>query len=261
MKKLLYVLFLLVPLFTLWFCTSSSGVRGKEPVNSTPAKTQQASVTSVAVLELFTSQGCSSCPSADMLLEDFSHKESIIILSFHVDYWKKLGWKDPYSSPENTQRQYKYTSALKSSVYTPQLVVNGESEMVGSDVKRIEKTLKEALARDAKSEILIEHVNAQDRKVMISYTVRGNLANYLLNIALVEKNTVTSIRSGENTGVTLNGTNVVRNFKNMYKIDEGINSAEIDIPSGIDSKNLRVVLYLQEKNNNKILTAAKSDIT
>lgn len=175
MKKLRYLLFLSIPLFTLWFCTSSSSVKEKEPGNSMQIETLKPGVKHVAVLELFTSQGCSSCPSADRLLDMYSNKENVIALSFHVDYWNRLGWKDPYSSSEYTQRQYKYASSLNSSVYTPQLVINGENEMVGSDAKRIDNTLKKAWSQDTKSDISIENVSLDNGKATINYTVSGNI--------------------------------------------------------------------------------------
>ncbi len=259
MKKFKYLLFLSIPLFTLWFCTSSSSVKEKGSDSSTPKKTFKAGPKHVAVLELFTSQGCSSCPSADRLLDIYSNKENVIALSFHVDYWNRLGWKDPYSSAEYTQRQYKYASALNSSVYTPQLVINGENEMVGSDAKGIDNTLKKVWSQDANTDISIENVSVDNGKATINYTVSGNPNNSLLNIALVEKKTTTAIKSGENGGVTLNGTNVVRNFKIINKPGEGKNSYVIDVPSGIDQKNMSIVLYLQESNN-KITAADQAQI-
>lgn len=260
MKKLRYFLFFSIPLFTLWFCTSSSSVKEKQPGKSMLTETLKAGVKHVAVLELFTSQGCSSCPSADRLLDEYNNKENVIALSFHVDYWNRLGWKDPYSSSEYTQRQYTYASALNSSVYTPQLVINGENEMVGSDAKRIDNTLKKIWSQDTNSDISIENVNLSNGKAAINYTISGNTNNYLLNIALVEKKTVTAIKSGENGGVTLNGTNVVRNFKSISKPAVGSGSYVIDIPKDIDLKNMSVVLYLQESNN-KITAADQAQVS
>ena len=260
MKKFRYLPFLSIPLFTLWFCTSSSSVKEKESVNNKQTEIIKPGVKHVAVLELFTSQGCSSCPSADRLLDIYSNKENVIALSFHVDYWNRLGWKDPYSSSEYTQRQYKYASSLNSSVYTPQLVINGENEMVGSDAKRIDNTLKKVWPQDSNSDISIENATMENGKATISYTVSGNADNFLLNIALVEKKTVTAIRSGENGGVTLNGTNVVRNFKTVSKPGDGKNTYVIDVPQGIDLKNMSVVLYLQESNN-KITAAGQALVT
>ncbi len=262
MKKFRYLLFLSIPLFTLWFCTSSSSVKENEPVNNRQKETEtlKTGVKHVAVLELFTSQGCSSCPSADRLLDMYSNKENVIVLSFHVDYWNRLGWKDPYSSSEYTQRQYKYASSLNSSVYTPQLVINGENEMVGSDAKRIDNTLKKAWLQDTNSDISIEKVRLDNGKATIDYAVVGNTGNFLLNIALVEKKTVTDIRSGENGGVTLSGTNVVRNFKTVSKSGDGKSTYVIDVPQGIDLKNMSVVMYLQESNN-KITAADQAQVT
>src|SRR5277367_2482465 len=97
------------------------------------------------VLELFTSQGCSSCPPADALLKRLSAENSQLLpLSFHVDYWNYLGWKDPYSSQANTDRQRGYASTLDGQVYTPELVVNGATGVVGSDEGRVRNAIKVA---------------------------------------------------------------------------------------------------------------------
>ncbi|MDQ6761008.1 MAG: DUF1223 domain-containing protein [Bacteroidota bacterium] len=253
MKKLRYFLLLPVPLFTLWFCTSSSSVKSKEDNNS-PTKTYSPASKNVAVLELFTSQGCSSCPSADRLLEKYSTKDNVIALSFHVDYWNRLGWKDPYSSKEFTERQYNYASALNAGVYTPQLVINGQSEMVGSDARKIDNTLKKVWSQDQASEISIQSAKLENGKAIINYSLMGNAANNILNIALVEKKTMTEIKAGENGGATLSGTNVVRNFQTLSDVKDGKNSYSIEVPAGLSKDNISIVLYLQK--GNKEITAA-----
>src|SRR5271168_3575426 len=97
------------------------------------------------VLELFTSQGCSSCPPADALLKKLSAENNQLLpLSFHVDYWNYLGWKDPYSSQANTDRQRGYASSLDGQVYTPELVVNGATGVVGSDEGRVRNAITAA---------------------------------------------------------------------------------------------------------------------
>ncbi|MEO8568296.1 MAG: DUF1223 domain-containing protein [Ginsengibacter sp.] len=260
MKKFRYVFFLSIPLFTLWFCTSSSSVKEKATGNGVQGETKTSAGNNVAVLELFTSQGCSSCPAADRLLDEYSKKENVIALSFHVDYWNKLGWKDPYSSSVYTQRQYKYASSLHSQVYTPQLVINGEVEMVGSDAKKIDNTLKKVWSQDTNSNLSIENVRLENGKANINYTVKGIERNLLLNIALIEKKTETAIKSGENGGVTLHGTNVVRNFKTISKPVEGKSIYAIDVPEGIDLKNISIILYLQESNN-RIIAGQQAQIT
>ena len=94
------------------------------------------------VVELFTSEGCSSCPPADKLLAELANRPDILALSFHVDYWDRLGWKDPYSSHQATERQNRYATLLDlASVYTPQIVVDGKWQAVGSDRADIEQAL------------------------------------------------------------------------------------------------------------------------
>src|SRR6267154_676632 len=97
------------------------------------------------VVELFTSQGCSSCPPADALLAGLASRPEVLALSFHVDYWDRLGWKDPFSSPEATRRQHRYAELLGlATVYTPQIVVDGKWQAVGSDRTEVERALSSA---------------------------------------------------------------------------------------------------------------------
>ncbi|MEO6636740.1 MAG: DUF1223 domain-containing protein [Ginsengibacter sp.] len=259
MKKLSYILLLSIPIFTLWFCSSSTSGKNKDINNSQTKTSLQGGSKRIAVLELFTSQGCSSCPSADRLLEKYSVKDNVIVISFHVDYWDRLGWKDPYSAKQFTNRQYNYASALKANVYTPQLVINGQNEMVGSDARKIDNTLTKIWGQDLASEVSIESVKLENGKAIISYTLAGNTGNTSLNIALIEKKTKTKIKAGENGGATLSGTNVVRNFETLNFVKEGKNSYTIEVPAGIDKINLSTVLYLQ-KANNEITAACQAAI-
>src|SRR6201989_1052779 len=97
------------------------------------------------VVELFTSEGCSSCPPADALLAELSARPDVLALSFHVDYWDRLGWKDPFSSPDATRRQHGYADLLGlATVYTPQMVVDGRWQAVGSDRNELEQALGSA---------------------------------------------------------------------------------------------------------------------
>lgn len=262
MKKLRYAILLSLPLFTLAFCTSYSSVKDKEQPNKKNTNTVSFHNNSVsknfAVLELFTSQGCSSCPPADRLLATYISKENIIPLSFHVDYWDKLGWKDPYSSKEFTKRQYEYASALHSSVYTPQLVVNGQTEMIGSDANKLSSTIKNILAQNTGATISFKTLKAENNKASLSFNAEGTTSNCKLNIALVEKNTTTKINAGENGGATLIDNNVVRNFTTIGNINEGENTVAIDIPNSLNLNNAIVVIYLQQKDTGKIVAAAQA---
>lgn len=261
MKKILRAWGFSLPLFTLSFCTPSSpGVKDKGHNGEIPSKNIQMITKNVAVLELFTSQGCSSCPPADRLVGTYTSQENVIVLSFHVDYWDRLGWKDPFSSKEYTKRQYDYASALNANVYTPQLVINGQTEMVGSDAGKISSTLHKIFSEQPGAVIATQKVNPENGKLDISFYATGNTGNSVVNIALVEKKTTTAIKAGENGGVTLTNYNVVRNFKTINGVNAGNNVSEIDIPEGADLKNMSVVLFLQQKETNKISAATQVSI-
>ncbi len=259
MKQSVYAVMLSLPLFTLLFCTGASSHKVKEKSQSVQGVLGKSGPKDVAVLELFTSQGCSSCPPADRLLGTYSSKENVIVLSFHVDYWDRLGWKDPFSSKDFTNRQYHYASAMHSGVYTPQLVINGQSEMVGSDANKIAAAVKKVLAQEPDAELTIKAVKPENGQAHISYVASGNMENFSLNVALIQKKATTEIKAGENGGVTLTNYNVVRNFKTIAKISQGDNVSEIDLPASPDLKNFSVALFLQEKKSNKISAACLSE--
>lgn len=126
----------------------------------------------VVVMELFTSQGCSSCPPADALLGKYAGSSSrpIIPLSFHVDYWNRLGWSDPFSQPAFSQRQEWYRSRIPgSSLYTPQLVIDGKYELVGSNRTAIENLVQKELAESKQGSIRLKQVLRENDKIQFQY--------------------------------------------------------------------------------------------
>lgn len=154
-----------------------------------------------ALLELFTSQGCSSCPPADKLMAAYAkNKErNIIALAFHVDYWNRLGWKDPFSTTFSSRRQRDYALFIdKSSVYTPQVIINGEKEMIGSDQQKIDVQINKALLQKPSIKILIENIESANNKFIINYSTDKNVKNTTLHAALVQKEALTNIIKGEN---------------------------------------------------------------
>lgn len=217
----------------------------------------------VAVVELFTSQGCSSCPSADRLLAQTiknSNGKKIFALSFHVDYWNRLGWADPFSNAAFSKRQNDYVTALNiNGAYTPQIVVNGSKEFVGSDKASLRTALKEALSTKTLTDFSkLSVVSTPDKKVKVSYALQGNFANSKINVALVSLTETTKIKRGENGGVTLINDNVVRQF-----ITENANSnGEIVFSTTplTTKENMAVVIYVQQKNGSKITGAAMASI-
>ncbi|HMD01039.1 MAG TPA: DUF1223 domain-containing protein [Ferruginibacter sp.] len=211
------------------------------------------------VMELFTSQGCSSCPPADEILGKYAQKnDSLIIpLSFHVDYWNRLGWVDPFSKAAFTERQNYYASKLNvESIYTPQLVLNGKKELIGSDETGIEDAVNSFLKQDASAELSITTQRIGEGKVNINYVLQGAKAGTVLNLALVQANLTTNIRAGENSGVKLTNYNVVRDFKSI-DFNTSTGNASFNFPSDARVDGLWVVAYLQDKASGKILAASK----
>ena len=213
----------------------------------------------VAVLELFTSEGCSSCPSADKLasrLQD-SYKDKLIVLEFHVDYWDRLGWKDPFSKAAYTQRQRQYAEKFNlESIYTPQAVINGISEAVGSDEYKLTGFIDRAISSSDDEMLLVtagENADGKNIKLTWKYTGRNDA---VINFALVQKQATTDVRAGENEGRRLAHNNIVTDF-----VTKDGNSGEVQlaVPNGISKKELRVIAYAQQKPTGSIKTAVMLD--
>lgn len=246
-----------VPAFLLWFCTSSTTAKANNTKKDATSSAIKDDHKNIAVLELFTSQGCSSCPPADKLIGSYSSQEHVIPLSFHVDYWDRLGWKDPFSSKDYSDRQRIYASALKSDVYTPQLVINGTVEMIGSDANKLTVALKSIFAETPDASLSIRKVEEHYGKINISFDVSGQINNALLNIAVLENKTTTPVKAGENGGAILTDYNIVRDFKTIDQFNEGENNLSIDLPVSLDQKNRTLVVFIQQSHSHKIIAADK----
>jgi hypothetical protein len=160
-----------------------------------------------AVVELFTSQGCSSCVAADKYLTELAYRDGIIALALHVDYWDYLGWRDTFAEPENTERQQHYAEMRgRRRIYTPQIVVNGRTELVGSDRAAVEAALQKA------SLPLPVTMRRGDGTVEIEIGADARPHAWPMTIWLVlftSKNKV-QIERGENAGETINYHHIVR---------------------------------------------------
>lgn len=213
-------------------------------------------VEGIAVLELFTSQGCSSCPPADALLAGYAKAGDphIIPLSFHVDYWNRLGWTDPFSNHLFSERQEWYSSLFPGgSVYTPQLVVNGNAETVGNNRASVGKLVQNALKTAVSGHIAVDNVMIENGNLYFHYTLSGSLHSEMLHIALIEKAATTQIRAGENKGVTISNHNIVRVFKTVNPAGDGQES--IALPPGFQKSEYALVLYTQDRRKGAITTA------
>ena len=182
----------------------------------------------VAVIELFTSQGCSSCPSADRLLSrlasDARFQGKVIPLSFHVDYWNYIGWTDPFSSAEFSQRQRAYAQrAFRSGrVYTPQVVVNGRDECVGSREGLVRAKVAAALAQEPAARVTLQPGPATAEGLPVKVSARltrspgpGDLE---LWVALYQDRLETKVGSGENAARNLRNDRVVRRFVRAFTL-------------------------------------------
>lgn len=172
-----------------------------------------------AVVELFTSQGCSSCPPADRLVTEISRRDDIVTLSFPVDYWDYLGWQDTLASPANSARQRDYAAVRGDrDVYTPQIVVNGQRHLVGSDRRALEAALAGASPLPVEVDILTQ-AGVMRIRVSGDMPVSGGMATVL--VAFVAAPVSVDIGRGENRGREIVYTNVVRSLRAVGMWDGG----------------------------------------
>jgi len=218
---------------------------------------------SFAILELFTSEGCSSCPPADRLLPQLaSANGNIIPLSFHVDYWDRYGWKDPFSKATFTTRQGEYAKQFKlESIYTPQLVINGEYELVGSNKALAEKEIAKLLNENSTLLLIIDDVTKEKDKLSVSCHLEGDYQNCDLLAAIVQKHAEVNVKAGENHGAKLTHTNVVTSFLELQA--KGTMDFQIPFPVGLSNdsssagkQNWQLIVYTQRKDDLKITAAA-----
>jgi len=218
-----------------------------------------------AVIELFTSEGCSSCPPADALLaklvaESRAKPEAIYLLAFHVDYWDSLGWKDPFSDAAYSQRQYEYVQALGlDSAYTPQMVVNGTREFLGSDEARARRNIDAALERPATLTLQLTAGSIANGALPVDFSVSGS-ARAVLRLALVERNLESQVSRGENSGRKLKHENVVRVFQSVPVGPTRKGHASIPLPASLVTSRASLIAYAQDPESLQILGAAAVDL-
>jgi hypothetical protein len=211
------------------------------------------------LLELFTSEGCSSCPPADRLLESLDRQTLAnadpIVLSEHVDYWNYLGWKDPYSSPLFSQRQHDYSTRLGAEVYTPQMVIDGQFQALGSDQREV----TQVIARAAQKTKLPVSIRATSGVAHVEANSGGVNADLYLIVA--SDRAVSKVLRGENGGHMLTHVAVARSITRIGKWE----GAARDLPLPAESKKealqpgeTRVIAILQDPQTGRILGAAQT---
>jgi hypothetical protein len=225
------------------------------------------------LLELFTSEGCSSCPPADDLLRRLVQEQpvagvEIIGLSEHVDYWNQQGWRDPFSSSRYTSRQERYVPHFDGNgMYTPQAVVDGRFQMNGSDAPKLRDAILSAAKSPKATVHVLAHKGAGDR-VDVTVDVRDVPLNERGDIdvmlALVENGLAVDVKRGENAHRRLQHDAVARTLERIGTLArdarDGVFKAEPKTASGWSRGNLRVVVFLQHRRSAHVLGAAAAAI-
>jgi hypothetical protein len=241
--------------------TSGMGARVPESLASPDPLTP-------VLVELFTSEGCSSCPPADAFLQRLDRqpiaRAEMIVLSEHVDYWNHIGWKDPYSSRFYSDRQSIYATRLGlDSVYTPQMIVDGTSEFVGSDAALADKAFAKVLTRP-KLAVRLSSASVGAANVLQAHLETDPLPPSFglreadVYVAVALNHAESQVAHGENAGRTLTHTAVVRSIVKVGTLRKGQAFAQ-DIPMkldpGTDVHNLRLIAFVQEPGQGRVLGA------
>jgi hypothetical protein len=214
-----------------------------------------------AVVELFTSEGCSSCPPADELLARVQKETTgkpVYILAYHVDYWNRLGWKDAFSSADFSKRQSTYAHWLKlSGVYTPQAIVNGRIEFVGSAQGTLRNAIRTNLAKASKTQISLTALNATKDKATLKYNTESTAANTTLVLALVQKNATSVVKSGENSGRTLSHIQIVNKLQTIPLGNNKTGEISITLPYNFSAQGWEVIGFVQNIQTGDISAATR----
>jgi len=222
------------------------------------------------LVELFTSEGCSSCPPADRLLATLDSRQPvagahIIVLEEHVDYWEGLGWHDRFSSSLYTTRQNLYAPRLKfDSPYTPQMVVDGAFQFVGNDPsKALAAIAKAAALSKIPINLALPTLDGKRISSVVSTTSKSALPRGDLYAALVDLTASTEVKSGENGGHHLDHVSVVRSFQRVGKLQDLSNgpiSFKMTAPTDTTSSNMRLIVFAQLPDQGTIRGVATAAI-
>jgi hypothetical protein len=206
---------------------------------------------SPVVVELFTSQGCSSCPPADAMLHELAERDDVIALALHVDYWDYIGWKDEFAKPEYSARQRQYAViGHRRSVYTPQMIINGETDVVGAKAMKLSKALAQHAAKPALMDVEIARNGAS---LQINAVSNGAKGPFVVNLVRYTPRSETRITRGENAGHTLSYANVAHDWTIIQEWD---GNAPLNMTTDLIGAE-PVVVIIQQNRFGPILAAAR----
>lgn len=265
------ILFLLAISGLLYFSACSVQniqveAQSKQKNISSDNKQMNSTTKTPVLVELFTSEGCSSCPPADVVLgkllkEQPNSDAEIVTLALHVDYWNRLGWKDEFSDAKYSERQSVYASSFKSDqVYTPQMVVDGQKEFVGNDFGNA----KNAVAEAAKNKKAFVEIQAENSKVKIIINELNAEEDSSVYLVVAQDNLATNVKSGENSGKNLRHESVVREMKVVGNVTSANKSfsveSSVEIKSDWNKQDLSYIVFVQGNKSKKIYALSKKHL-
>lgn len=256
--KILIVLFLSLT-FAVFLSCSAQETAALRANSKAESNSKTAERRTPVLLELFTSEGCSTCPPAERVLASLQNEQpnpnaEIITLALHVDYWNRAGWTDEFSSPLYSQRQEIYADRFKiGQVFTPQMVVDGTKQFVGSNLDEANKAINES----AKTQKATVGLSFSEDKLKIKISDLPKHENAAVFVAIAEDDLSRDVKGGENSGRTLQHASVVRSLKPVGRVLAAENNFEIEIAPEIEAswkqENLKFVIFLQENQSRRIL--------
>ncbi|WDF57728.1 DUF1223 domain-containing protein [Flavobacterium sp. KACC 22758] len=214
-----------------------------------------------ALLELYTSEGCSSCPPADELLGKIQNElkdKNIYVLSYHVDYWDKQGWKDIFSNADFTKRQYDYAKYMeKDPIYTPQVIINGKIDYVGSQETSLRNGIKSALSKPVSTNLSLE-ASQNANSLSVNYNVESTSKNSRLLIAVVQKEAKSNVKRGENAHRVLSHYQIVRNLQSVDLNKAKKGTALVHLPKNYNAHDFEIIGFVQDMNSGAILEVKRA---
>ncbi|WP_422080685.1 DUF1223 domain-containing protein [Ulvibacterium sp.] len=216
----------------------------------------------IVVLELFTSQGCSSCPPADALLDKVKREytDEVFALSYHVDYWNYIGWEDPFSKPEYARKQKDYNIQFRNrSNYTPQMVINGREHFVGFNTSLLYGKINHYKGKKVENRVGLTKIDEDGRNVSFEYEIDGDLQNKELRALIVLDQRRTEVRRGENRNRTLTNSNIVVTEKRIA-LTSSKGRETLLLPEIVAPNEKKYVIVLVQDSSYEITGAAKNII-
>jgi len=231
-----------------------------------PARTHSAVSPRPVLVELFTSEGCSSCPPADRLLTELDRDQpapgaKVVVLSEHVDYWNSLGWRDPFSSAQWSERQSEYARRFGlDSVCTPQMVIDGARQAVGNDADAVLRAIQRS-AQESRISIRISDIRRADGRLQVTYSADA-APGAILYAVVADASDRSSVGRGENAGRALEHVAVARSLAELVPLRTAAvdKTAEVAVPRDDANRHLRFVLFAQNPKTGTIAGVAERDL-